>query len=359
MKLCFVVRSPYSQVVTYTTTHLAYEAHKRGHKVYYTTINSLSYQDDDRVRATVVSPGNGHFASRDSFLEALQGESAKREEVCLSDFDAVFLRHNPNESEPSSDRGKSPIIEFGRLLKAHGVLVLNDPGGLSKAASKLYLTNFPPEIRARTLITRSPIKVKAFLHELKKPAIIKPLSGYGGQDVFFIKDAKKELNINQIIAAVSKNGYIMAQEFLPAVKNGDKRLLLLNGAPIFVGEQAAIYRRMSPHGDVRSNMHVGGTRKRVEFTKKEAHVASMIQSRLIADGLYFVGADIVGDKLLEINVFCPGGINNINELYNINVGAVVIEDLERQVRIAKTHRSVSPSKAMDIGPGGRVFKVVS
>lgn len=341
MKICFVVRSPYSQVVTYTTTHLAFEAHARGHKVYYTTINSLSYRDDDRVRATVVSPGPGPFANREAFLTALKGEQARREEVCLSDFDVVFLRHNPNESDGERDKGKSPVIEFGRLLKAHGVLVMNDPGGLSRAASKLYLTNFPPEIRARTLITRSPIKVKQFLHELRKPAIIKPLSGYGGQDVFFIKNAKQELNINQIISAVSKNGYIMAQEFLPAVKQGDKRILLLNGRPIFVGKQVAMYRRMSPRGDIRSNIHVGGTRKRSEYTKSEAKVVEAIQSRLVSDGLYFVGADIVGDKLLEINVFCPGGINNINELYGINVGAVVIEDLERHVRLTKS-RALPP-----------------
>ncbi len=343
MKICFVVRSPYSQVVTYTTTHLAFEAYRRGHKVFYTTINSLSYRDDDRVRATVVSAGPGQLDSREAFLAALKGEQARREEVCLSDFDVVFLRHNPNESDIERDKGKSPIIEFGRMLKSHGVLVMNDPGGLSKAASKLYLTNFPPEIRARTLITRSPIKVKQFLHELKKPAIIKPLSGYGGQDVFFIKDAKKELNINQIISAVSKNGYIMAQEYLPAVKKGDKRLLLLNGQPIFDGKQAAIYRRMSPQGDVRSNMHIGGTRKRVEYTKTEARIVEVIKSRLVSDGLYFVGADIVGDKLLEINVFCPGGINNINELYGINVGAVVIEDLERHVRLAQARNRTADS----------------
>ena len=93
----------------------------------------------------------------------------------------------------------------------------------------MYLSSFPPEIRARTLITRSTLKIKEFLRELKKPAILKPLSGYGGQDVFFIKDPR-EININQIIATVSKNGYVMAQEYLPAVKKGDKRLLLLDGS---------------------------------------------------------------------------------------------------------------------------------
>ncbi len=342
MKICFVVRSVYSQVVTYTTTHLAFEAYRRGHKVAYTTVNSLSFSDDQRVRATAVFPGDGRFDSRATFLEGLQGEQSEREEVCLSDYDVVFLRHNPNENE-SGDKSKNPAVEFGRLLKSHGVLVVNDPAGLSRAASKMYLSGFPAEIRARTLITRSTIKIKEFLRDLRKPAIIKPLSGFGGQDVFFIQNPKKELNINQIISAVSKNGYVMAQEYLPEVKKGDKRLLLLNGSPIYCGKQVAIYRRMSPKGDVRSNMHIGGTRKKVEFTKVEARIAEMIRPKLIADGLYFVGADIVGNKLLEINVFCPGGINNINELYNINVGQAVIEDLEKRARIWKTHHGGSES----------------
>jgi glutathione synthase len=333
MKICFVVRSVYSQIPTYTTTHLAYEAHRRGHKVVYTTVNSFSCGDDLKVRATVVYPDGGPYESRTEFLRALQEDQAVREEEVISDYDVVFLRYNPNESD--TDRNRNPATEFGRLLKHRGVLVVNDPGGLAKASSKMYLSTFPSEIRAHTLITRSTVKIKEFLKALKKPAIIKPLSGYGGQDVFFIKSVK-EININQIISTVAKNGYVMAQEYLPAVKKGDKRLLLLNGDPIFAGDRAAMYRRMSPKGDIRSNIHIGGSRKAVEFTKVEARIAEMIKPKLVADGLYFVGADIVGDKLLEINVFCPGGINNINELYNINVGEVVIEDLEKRVRIWKT-----------------------
>lgn len=335
MKICFVVRSVYSQSLTYTTTHLAYEAKRRGHEVVYTTVNSFSTTHDLTVRATVVSPGAGPFPNRLEFLRALQGGSADREEVTLSDFDVVFLRYNPNESDGEKDKSKNPAIEFGRLLKLHGVYVVNDPNGLSKAASKMYLSSFPPEIRARTLITRSAFKIKEFVREIRKPTILKPLSGFGGQDVFFIKNAK-EININQIISTVAKSGYVMAQEYIPEVKKGDKRLLLVNGSPIFVGNRAAMYRRMSPKGDIRSNMHVGGTRKKVEFTKVEAHIAELIRPKLIADGLYFVGADIVGNKLLEINVFCPGGINNINELYQINVGAAVIEDLEKRVRLIKS-----------------------
>ncbi len=242
---------------------LGFEAHRRGHKVCYTTVNSFSYSDDQKVIATVLFPPAGTFETRSQFLAALHSNQAVREEIILSDFDVVFLRYNPNESESEKDKSRNPAIEFGRLLRSHGALVVNDPLGLSRAASKMYLSSLPPEIRARTLITRSAVKVKEFLRDLKKPAIIKPLSGYGGQDVFFVKNMR-EININQIISAVSKNGYVMAQEYIPAVKKGDKRLLLVNGTPLFVGKQAAIYRRMSPKGDIRSNIHVGGHPGKVE-----------------------------------------------------------------------------------------------
>lgn len=335
MKICFVVKSVYTQALTYTTTHLAFEAHRRGHQVVFTTVNHFSFREDQRVWATGISTGDYEFKSRVEYLQFLQSGAAFREEVNLSDFDVVFLRYNPLESESEREKVRNPAIEFGRLLKLQGVMVVNDPIGLSRAASKMYLTSFPQEIRARTLITRSTTQVKEFVRSLKRPAIVKPLSGYGGQDVFFLK-TPKEVNINQIISAVSKNGYVMVQEYIPEVKKGDKRLLLLNGSPIFCGNQAAMYRRMSPKGEIRSNIHIGGTRRAAEFTRVEAEIAEAIRPRLIADGLYFVGADIVGDKLLEINVFCPGGIHNINELYNINVGEAVIEDLERRARVWKT-----------------------
>jgi len=332
MRICFVVRSIHTQALTYTTTHLAYEAYRRGHDVCYTTVNSFSMDDDEGVRATTVSCRKENLKTRQDFLVHLKSDQSIREERSLSRFDVVFLRYNPNDSEAAKDSNRNPAIDFGRLLKYHGVFVVNDPTGLTRAASKSYMSCFPPEIRARTLITRSTYKVKQFIKSLGKPAIVKPLSGFGGQEVFFIRDPK-EININQIIAAVAKNGYVIVQEFMPEVKAGDKRLLLLNGSPITIGKQTAIYRRMSPKGDIRSNIHVGGTRKSSKFTAKEAAVAEALKPKLIADGLYFVGADIVGDKLLEVNVFCPGGINNINELYDINVGEYVIEDLEREVRL--------------------------
>jgi len=331
VKICFVVRSFFTQTANYTTTHLSFEAHLQGHEVVYTTLNSFSCREDMKIFATVASFSNLECKNRFEFLRALQTGVAEKKEVCLSEFDIVFLRFNPHDSELEKDKGKSPAIEFGRLLKLQGVKVMNDPGGLTKAVSKMYLSSFPAEIRAQTLITRSAVKVKQFLKKLDKPAIIKPLAGFGGQDVFFVKSTK-DININQIISSVSKNGYVMAQEYLPAVKKGDKRILLLNGNPIFCGSQPALYLRVSPKGEIRSNMHIGGRRRKAKLLKSDMLIIEAIRPKLISDGLYFVGIDIVGTKLLEINVFCPGGINNINELYGINVAQTVIKDLERQVR---------------------------
>lgn len=339
MKICFVVRSLFTQLPSYTTTHLAFEAHRRGHEVVYTTLNSFSCNDEMKVLATGVSLEGLSISNRFDFLRTLHSGIAQKKEVVLSDFDVVFLRYNPNESETEKEKGRNPSVEFGRLLKLQGVMVVNDPGGLTKAASKMYLSSFSSEIRAETLITRSPVKVKEFLKNLSKPAIIKPLHGFGGQDVFFVKNLK-EININQIISSVSRNGYVMAQEYLPAVKKGDKRILLLNGYPIFVGKQPALYLRVSPRGDVRSNMHVGGRRKKAKLTVSDVKIIETIRPKLIADGLYFVGIDVVGTKLLEVNVFCPGGINNINELYRINVGKVVIQDLERRFRYRQSGLSL-------------------
>lgn len=334
MKVCFVVRSVTFQRSTYTTTHLAFEAWKRDHTVAYATINDITCSDPQEIRAYVTSPGEGPFLSREEFLEALKRNQTSKIEVCLNDFDVVFLRYNALDLEFEHEKCAHPVIQFGRLLKMQDVFVVNDPNGLARASSKMYLMSLPESIRAETLITRNPRKVKEFVKRFRRPAIIKPLDSFGGRDVFFIKNSR-DININQIIATVRKSGYLMVQEYLPAVKRGDKRLLLLNGSPIFLGDRAAIYKRISPPGEIRSNMHIGGKRKRAEFTPTEADIVDRIRPKLVADGLYFVGADIVGDKLLEVNAFCPGGIHNINELYQVNVGEAVIRDLEKRVQVSK------------------------
>ena len=108
------------------------------------------------------------------------------------------------------------------------------------------------------------------------------------------------------------------------------------------GATVAAYKRMRPKDDIRNNMHVGGSRRRTEFLEAERRICDLLRPRLVADGLYFVGVDLVGDKILEINVFATGGIANINELYDIDVGTAVIRDLERKVELRSVYREPIP-----------------
>jgi len=288
-----------------------------------------------------VRPKPGRLRDAAAYARALTGDKAPREDTRLVDFDVIFLRNNPNAGASDGDNF-NPALDFGRRLKQLGVLVVNDPAGLSRAGSKMYLAGFPVELRPKTLITRSVERVRAFLRELDGPAIIKPLTGFGGQNVFYVARGQTA-NLPQMISAVRRGGYVIVQEYLPAVTKGDKRVLLLGGTPLCVDEVFAAYKRMRPKDDIRNNMHVGGSRRRTDFSEAEQRICDLLRPRLVADGLYLVGVDLVGDKILEINVFAPGGIHNINELYEIDVGTAVIRDLERKVELRGVYRDGIPS----------------
>jgi len=346
MRLCFVVNSVRTQRPTYTTAHLAFSAFRRGHDVGFVSVDALSQGqgEEGEIQGELVRPRPGRMRDCVGYVKGLVSPEAIRETARLNDFDVVFLRNNPNAGkQDDSDRvAFNPAIDFGRRLRRAGVMVVNDPDGLTRAGSKMYLAGFPVELRPKTLVTRSLERVRAFLRELDGPAIIKPLAGFGGQNVFYLARGQMA-NVAQMISTVRRDGYVIVQEFLPAVTKGDKRVLLVGGAVCTVGATVAAYRRMRPKDDIRNNMHVGGVRKRSEFTDDERRICDLLRPRLVADGLYFVGVDLVGDKILEINVFAPGGIHNINELYGIDVGAAVIKDLERKVELRAVYRDGIPA----------------
>jgi glutathione synthase len=338
MRVCFVVNSVRTQRPTYTTVHLAFAAHRRGHDAAFVSVDRLSH-DGTHVWGTMTRLVGGRLRTTVEYLNAVN-EAPSGQPERLDDFDVVFLRNNPNVGGPEGD-GFNPAIEFGRRLKQNGVVVFNDPDGLVRAGTKMYLAGFPVEIRPRTVITRSVERVRGFLRELDGPAIIKPLAGYGGQNVFYVARGERA-NLGQIIATVKSQGYVIVQEYLPAVSKGDKRVLLLGGAPMLVSGHWAAYKRMRPKDDIRNNMHVGGARRPSGLSEAERRICDLIRPRLVADGLYFVGVDLVGDRILEINVFAPGGIHNINELYGIDVGEAVVKDLERKVELKRAYREPLP-----------------
>jgi glutathione synthase len=340
MRVCFVVNSPRTQRASYTTLALAFAAYRRGHDVAFASVHGFSQAEGPEIVAEVTRPKPGRLRDPAAYTKALTAADAPREDARLVDFDVIFLRNNPSAGAKDGDPF-NPALDFGRRLKQLGVLVVNDPDGLSRASSKMYLAGFPVELRPKTLITRSVERVRAFLRELDGPAIIKPLSGFGGQNVFYVARGQSA-NVQQMISTVRRAGYVIVQEYLAAAAKGDKRVLLLAGVPLRVGSTVAAYKRMRPKDDIRNNMHVGGSRRRADFTDAEQRLCDLLRPRLVADGLYFVGVDLVGDKILEINVFAPGGIANINELYDVDVGTAVIRDLERKVELRRVYREPIP-----------------
>jgi glutathione synthase len=341
MRICFVVNNVKTQRPTYTTLHLAFAAGRRGHDVAFASVDAFSQGEGADIVADVVRPKPGRLRDAPAYARALTGADAPREDARLVDFDVIFLRNNPNAGASEGDNF-NPALDFGRRLKQLGVLVVNDPDGLSRAGSKMYLAGFPVELRPKTLITRSIERVRAFLRELDGPAIIKPLAGFGGKNVFYVARGQSA-NLPQMISTVRRGGYVIAQEYLPAVTKGDKRVLLLGGTPLQVDGVVAAYKRMRPKDDIRNNMHVGGSRRRTDFSEVEQRICDLLRPRLVADGLYLVGVDLVGDKILEINVFATGGIHNINELYGVDVGTAVIRDLERKVELRAVYRDAIPA----------------
>lgn len=303
------------------------------------SVDGLSHGGDCQIFGQIarVSPGAG--ADMAQFMAALNRASANPEHASLNDFEVVFLRNNPLVG--GSSIRFNPAIEFGRRLRQSSVTVVNDPEGMLRAGSKMYLAGFPPAIRPKTLVTRSADRVRAFLREMDGPAIIKPLHGYGGQNVFFV-GRRETANLAQIISAVQSDGHLIVQEYLPAAEKGDKRVLLVGGVPLRVDSRYAVYRRLHPKDDIRNNIHVGGSRRPCKLSATERNLCEIIRPRLIADGLYFVGVDVVGEKILEINVFAPGGINNMNELYGVDFGDAAIADLERKIRLRGTYREPLP-----------------
>ena len=240
MRICFVVADIRDQQPNYAGVYLALSAHRRGHDVRFVSVDDLSFLDDNNVLATTTRVRAGDYTTPAQFAHALASEEAVVEEDTLGSFDVVFLRYNPIREGQA--RPGAPLIDFGWRLRLAGTLVVNDPEGLRRAGSRMYLGDFPADIRTRTLVSRSKQRLKTFLRELDGPAVLKPLAPRGGEQVFYLR-RRQVSNLNQIISAVTKEGYALAQEYLPEAEQGEKRLLLLNAEPIRVGERVAIYRR--------------------------------------------------------------------------------------------------------------------
>jgi glutathione synthase len=274
------------------------------------------------------------YASSGKYLEDLQGNKAIIQRITVDELDVLMLRNDPSNDAINRPWAATIGVQFGRVAMRHGVAVVNDPNGLAKAASKMYFQLFPEEVRPRTVITRSNDEIKEFVKEQGGMAVLKPLTGSGGSGVFLVRPEDVP-NLNQMIDAVSRDGYVIAQEYLPAAAEGDMRLFVMNGRPLQVKGKYAAFRRVRSGGDMRSNIHAGGKLREAEVGRDALRIAEIVRPKLVQDGMFLVGLDIVGNKLMEINVFSPGGLGSAQNFTKINFSRYVVDALERKAQYMK------------------------
>jgi len=331
MRIAFFVNSIKGESPNYTTTVLALAALMRGHEICYVTPEDFVLSSDDSLIIRALTPPQGKYKKAATFFKALQTEGETKR-FAASEIDILFLRNDP--SLDASERPWAAHVGtlFGRLAAARGVLVVNDPDGLAQAQNKLYFQDFPQSVRPETLISKSISEIRDFIDAQKKGVIIKPLQGSGGKNVFKIA-SPKDANLNQIFEAVSEEGYLIAQRYMPEATAGDIRFFLMNGKPLMHEGKYAAFRRVPADGETRSNVHRGGKVAPVDIDERILAVADAVRPKLLQDGMFLVGLDIVGDKILEINTFTPGGLNNVSELQGVNFCDAVVAALEEKITI--------------------------
>ncbi|MDZ4832366.1 MAG: glutathione synthetase [Candidatus Melainabacteria bacterium] len=338
MRMALFVNDIMTQEVGFTNSRLAISAINRGHEAWVINADSFKYAPDDRIIALAKHAPKKSYKSAASYLADLQGPKAKTEEICVDDLDILLLRSDPSEDVGGRAWAQSVGINFGRVAMRHGVIVLNDPNGLAKAINKMYFQLFPEEIRPRTIITRNKAAIKQFAKDEGGNIVLKSLQSSSSQGVFLVR--KDELsNLNQIIDALSEEGYIIAQEYLPAAAKGDTRLFLMNGQPLKYKNKYAAFRRDHTEEVGAGSLHqTGGIMTQTDVTDNMLELAEMVRPKLVQDGMFFVRLDIVGKKIMEINVFSPGGLGSAQKFEGVNFTHAVIDALERKVDYMKYYR---------------------
>ena len=338
MKIGLMVNDVKTEQAGYTTVRLAMAAINRGHEVWFIGASDFAYDTDEMVHARARSVTGKNYKSSDVFLADLNGKKKSRSErITVDDLDVLLLRNDPSADTGFRSWAQSAGINFGRVAMRRGVIVLNDPNGLAKAMNKMYFQLFPEEVRPKTLITMDREEIKSFIHDQGGTAVLKPLQGSGGSGVFLVRPADKS-NLNQMIESLTRDGYVIAQEYLTAAAEGDTRLFIMNGRPMRYKGRYAAFRRLRSGDDMRSNVHAGGKLRQAEITDVHLKVAEIVRPKLVLDGMFLVGLDIVGDKLMEINVFSPGGLGSAQKFEKVNFTHAVLESLESKVNYMTYYR---------------------
>lgn len=324
MRLLFLVNDVAGIVPRQTTTLLLMAA-AREHEVWVTGVSDLSWSSPAGLRARAWRvPASEQKNAR--VVAALKQRNPKRIEV--ETCDAVIIRTNPGRA---GDQLPSHDVALHLLAGAaqRGLAVLNDPVTLRRAATKVYLTELPPEVVPAHIVSRDPAEVKAWLQALDGPAVVKPVRGTRGQGVFLVDEARS--NLQQIIEVVQASGYVMAQAFAEGGEKGDVRVIAVGGEVLEIDGGPAAIARVPGQGDFRSNLAVGGKAELGVVDDAKRASLARIADKLREDGLFYVGIDFIGDQIIELNVFSPGGLGSASEHQGHDFAGAVMRTIEAEL----------------------------
>lgn len=324
MKLAFII-DPIHQLDPCHDTSVALmeAAQTLGHEIWVTQANLLSVVDSkawatlQRVELVPIQLVSGSWVAASPWY--------KLNTSCftsLETMDAVFMRTDP----PVNDAYLYATYVLD-CIDQNKTLVINNPHGIRGANEKMYALQFTDAI-PETIVSADKQLIRQFL-EAKGAAIIKPLGNKAGEGILFLQSGDR--NFNSIVELSTLRGRIpvMVQTYLPKAKEGDKRIILLDGKPI------GALNRLSSSDDFRNNMAAGGTVAQTEITSREYEICTQLAATLRKDGLIFVGIDVIGGYLTEVNVTSPTGIREIDRLDNTRLGYQVIEWVEQNLAAKK------------------------
>ncbi len=291
-----------------STFVLALEAQARGHSLFHYPPDALSMAGR-RVYAK----------ARPLEVRRMRGDHFRQgpmRTIDLAEMDVVLMRQDPPFD-------MAYITATHLLEHVHPrTLVVNDPFHVRNAPEKLLVTRFP-DLMPPTLISRDPAEIRAF-REAHRDIVLKPLFGNGGTGVFHLAPGDENLGALLETFAAQSREPIMVQRYLPEIRAGDKRIILVDGAP------AGSVSRVPPDGEARANFHAGGTARKTALTAREQEICAAIGPVLRARGLIFAGIDVIGDCLTEINVTSPTGIQEIDRLDGVRIEAEIWDAIERR-----------------------------
>ena len=291
-----------------TTSTLMLSCIRLGYPVLVTDVCNLQATSSTHLYAEALQIGDpDNVDSMSGMIESFQTAGICR--IALADTAGVIVRTAPGKDIARSWAHRL-ALEVMRLAHENGVKVINEPAGLQRASSKLYTVCLPPEYVPRTMVCHSLTSVERFAETLNGPFVMKPLMGSQGRDVFFL-EGYSSLNTRQVVDILGRTGYLVVQEYVPAASEGDTRVLTLDDK-IIGAEKPVGIRRVPAPGELRSNISLGGTATVVELSEQQTSICLDVARLVSRDGIRFAGLDLVGDKIVEVNVFSPSGLQELD-----------------------------------------------